>query len=127
MTKPQKPAELSDIELRPDGWDRFEKAIDAAVRTPAQRRLVSGRRPAALSPHLDASELIDALAALSAELPHCPPEIIERAINLGDLPSQLAGIEVDPTAAAAGKVAVCLKPSDRLRGLVAAVRARNFD
>jgi hypothetical protein len=27
-----------EIELRPDGWDRFEKAVDAAVRVPAQHR-----------------------------------------------------------------------------------------
>jgi len=26
-----------EIELRPDGWERFEKAVDAAARTPARR------------------------------------------------------------------------------------------
>lgn len=30
-----------EIELRPDGWERFEKAVDAAVRTPAQHRTAS--------------------------------------------------------------------------------------
>jgi hypothetical protein len=30
--KERKPApKLADIELRPDGWERFEKAVDAAV------------------------------------------------------------------------------------------------
>jgi hypothetical protein len=26
------------IELRPDGWERFERAVDIAARTPAIRR-----------------------------------------------------------------------------------------
>jgi hypothetical protein len=26
------------IELRPDGWERFERAVDVAARTPAIRR-----------------------------------------------------------------------------------------
>ena len=33
-----KAAPEREIELRPDGWERFEKAVDAAVRTPAQQR-----------------------------------------------------------------------------------------
>jgi hypothetical protein len=33
-----KAATEAGIELRPDGWDRFEKAVDAAVRVPAQHR-----------------------------------------------------------------------------------------
>jgi hypothetical protein len=28
----------TDIELLPDGWDRFEKAVDVAVRSPARGR-----------------------------------------------------------------------------------------
>jgi len=27
-----------NIELRPDGWERFERAVDIAARTPAIRR-----------------------------------------------------------------------------------------
>jgi hypothetical protein len=33
------------IELWPDGWERFEKAVDAAVRTPAQHRPASAAKP----------------------------------------------------------------------------------
>jgi hypothetical protein len=36
MAKSQKPE--AEIELRPDGWERFEKAVDAAVRVSPQRR-----------------------------------------------------------------------------------------
>lgn len=76
---------------------------------------------------LNAIELIDALTALSAELPHCPLEIIKGAIDLCDLPSQLARIETDASATTAGEIAVRLEPSDRLRDLMAAIRARNVD
>jgi hypothetical protein len=38
MAKPQKSAETGEVELRPDGWERFEKAVDAATRVPAQHR-----------------------------------------------------------------------------------------
>jgi hypothetical protein len=27
-----------DVELRPDGWERFEKAVDAAVKSGPKRR-----------------------------------------------------------------------------------------
>lgn len=27
-----------DVELRPDGWERFERAVDVAVKTPARHR-----------------------------------------------------------------------------------------
>src|SRR3954463_10756037 len=37
---PMKTKEIrsDDIELRPDGWERFERAVDAAVRVPARCR-----------------------------------------------------------------------------------------
>lgn len=38
--KPLKSAQAEKIDLRPDGWERFEKAVDAAVRTPAPHRAV---------------------------------------------------------------------------------------
>jgi len=34
--KSPKPERAAEIELRPDGWDRFERAVDAAVKTPAR-------------------------------------------------------------------------------------------
>jgi hypothetical protein len=34
--QPKMPAEV-DVELRPDGWERFEKAVDAAAKTPGRR------------------------------------------------------------------------------------------
>jgi hypothetical protein len=33
--------ETDKIELRPDGWDRFERAVDIAARTPAVHRTKS--------------------------------------------------------------------------------------
>jgi hypothetical protein len=33
-----KETRLEEIELRPDGWERFEEAVDAATRQPAVRR-----------------------------------------------------------------------------------------
>ena len=37
----------SEIELRPDGWERFEKAVDVAARTPAKHRgaPLKGKKP----------------------------------------------------------------------------------
>jgi hypothetical protein len=32
--RPPKESARDDIELRPDGWERFEKAVDVAVRVP---------------------------------------------------------------------------------------------
>ena len=31
-----------EIELRPDGWERFERAVDAALKTPPKPRRVKG-------------------------------------------------------------------------------------
>jgi hypothetical protein len=39
MTKaPKKNARKSEIELRPDGWERFGKAVDAAVKSGPKHR-----------------------------------------------------------------------------------------
>jgi hypothetical protein len=49
MKEPQKPAVEGEIELRPDGWERFEQAVDAAVKKPAMRRAPAAKpkeRPA---------------------------------------------------------------------------------
>jgi hypothetical protein len=37
-TKRTEPVGPKEIELRPDGWERFERAVDIAARTPAIRR-----------------------------------------------------------------------------------------
>jgi len=44
MTDKPKP-KLEEIELRSDGWERFERAIDVAVRTPARRRVTPIPKP----------------------------------------------------------------------------------
>jgi hypothetical protein len=36
--KRTEPNETEKPELRPDGWERFEKAIDIAAKTPAIRK-----------------------------------------------------------------------------------------
>jgi hypothetical protein len=33
------------IELRPDGWERFEKAVDAALKTPPKPRAKRNAKP----------------------------------------------------------------------------------
>ncbi|HWA92466.1 MAG TPA: hypothetical protein VG889_20690 [Rhizomicrobium sp.] len=38
MPKQKPKSELDDIELHPDAWDRFERAIKTMPRTPAQPR-----------------------------------------------------------------------------------------
>jgi hypothetical protein len=37
-TKRTEPAKADKPELRPDGWERFEKAVDIAAKTPAIRK-----------------------------------------------------------------------------------------
>ena len=119
MTKSQK-TEPTEIELRPDGWERFVKAVDAAARTPA-------RQGQSVRLTLDASEFLAALADLSAEPAQLPAEIVQGAIGLCDFPAELARIDIDALTATAGELTVRLKPSDGLIGLVAALRARNAD
>lgn len=38
MPKQKPKSELDEIELHPDAWDRFERAIKAMPRTPAQAK-----------------------------------------------------------------------------------------
>jgi len=45
MSKPKDPRD--EIELRPDGWDRFTRAVDAAVKGgPIHRATPKKKRPA---------------------------------------------------------------------------------
>ena len=39
-----------EIEFCPDGWERFEKAVDAAVRRGPQRKVKTGHGPNILKP-----------------------------------------------------------------------------
>jgi len=38
MTKKTKKAKSEEIETRPDGWERFESAVDAAVKSGPKHR-----------------------------------------------------------------------------------------
>jgi hypothetical protein len=38
MANPKVPIPLDEIELYPDGWERFERAVDGAIKTPPQSR-----------------------------------------------------------------------------------------
>jgi hypothetical protein len=40
MAKPQKKTKGDEIELRPDGWERFGKAVDAAVKSGPKHRTI---------------------------------------------------------------------------------------
>jgi hypothetical protein len=35
----RKVKQAPDLESRPDAWERFERAVDAALRTPAEHRV----------------------------------------------------------------------------------------
>jgi hypothetical protein len=43
--KRTQPAHPKKPELRPDGWERFEKAVDIAARTPAIRKETPSQNP----------------------------------------------------------------------------------
>ena len=38
MAQRSRTKQMSAVELRPDGWERFERAVDAALHTPPQHR-----------------------------------------------------------------------------------------
>jgi hypothetical protein len=35
----------TEIEIRPDAWERFERAVDHAIKTPATHRETKKQRP----------------------------------------------------------------------------------
>lgn len=45
-----KPVKTKDVELRPDGWERFEKAVDAAVKAGPKHRAANKSRVAKRAP-----------------------------------------------------------------------------
>jgi hypothetical protein len=45
VAKKQKPKAEPDIELRPDGWARFERAVSAAVTSGPKRRATAKKKP----------------------------------------------------------------------------------
>src|SRR5271165_4316029 len=60
-----------EIELRPDGWERFEKAVDAAVRT--EIRIVHDAEVAAMrAVHNDNTACLKVLAGMD-EISHGRP------------------------------------------------------
>jgi hypothetical protein len=81
----------------------------------------------------DAGALLSALAALRSELQgdlsgvDVPGELRQLALDLLDFPIELAHIQTDISAAAAGDVIVHFQSSDRLADLLAALRARDGD
>jgi hypothetical protein len=44
MAKSKATPDQSEIELRPDGWERFEKAIDIAAKTPTKHLATTQRK-----------------------------------------------------------------------------------
>jgi hypothetical protein len=111
-----------DIELRPDGWERFEKAIDAAVK-PTEKP-----RRAVLRLWAEGGELSRALSALRLELDReFPRDMCQIVFDLLKRPEELVQVETDISAAATGEVTVRFEPSDRLGMLLAALRTGNFD
>ena len=79
----------AEIELRPDGWERFERAVDAAVRTPASRLRRAPPERQSVCLNLDASEVICALDELSSEIPKRSLEFVEGFFHLSDLSTVL--------------------------------------
>jgi hypothetical protein len=127
MTDKPKP-NPDEIELRSDGWERFEKAVDAAVRTPPRHRERSlSDTQSVVRLNLEANNLIDALNDLSAEISKRPMKLSVSPLDFGDLSTELVRVEFDPSAASAGELSIRFNPSDRLCSLLAAVRAGNID
>lgn len=83
----------------------------------------------------DASAFLAALGELSAELerhmqaaPDIVREFVEAFLRRVDLNAELARIDLEPDpASGAGDLVARVKPSNTLRDLLAALRARNFD
>lgn len=86
-----------------------------------------------LTLRLDASALIaclDEATVLLAqadvlEAPEAALEAADRLLGTSDLAQELVALQVDDLTAGAGELVVRLEPSDRLRGLVAALGARD--
>jgi hypothetical protein len=55
MTRKRRPKTeaLTDRDLRPDGWSRFEKAVDAALRTKPKHRPAAKPQPKAKRQHAE--------------------------------------------------------------------------
>jgi hypothetical protein len=120
-----------EIELRPDGWERFEKAIDAAIKTPAKPKdAVPGRAGRERSVRLlcHANDFFDALSQLRSELDRdLPRHLREIALGFLEHPEELVRVETELNAAATGDLTVRFEPSDRLRMLLTTLRARDID
>jgi uncharacterized protein (DUF885 family) len=75
-----------------------------------------------------ADELLDTLSELRSELDgDLPGHARQLVLNLFEFPEQAVRIETDIGAAATGEVTVRFEPSNRLRMLLAALRAGNVD
>jgi len=121
-----------EVEMRPDGWERFEAAVDAAVRAPPIRR--SGRKSYSGDVNISLSCCSDEFVSLLDELSYNLPalsegaeDFVHREFGVCDVANELIIIDVYSGAALANEVIVRLQPSDRLRRLVSAARARYFD
>ena len=78
--------------------------------------------------HGAADELLAELSALRSELDRdLPREAREVVFDLLERPEKLVEIETDISAAVTGELTVRFEPSDRLRMLLAALRAGNVD
>lgn len=139
MATSQKPIAEAEIELRPDGWDRFEKAVDAAVKTQARRRdrRETKRTPSRRNEQIcligRADEFVDALSALRSELDRhieffgAHESARQLILNALDRPEELVCIKVEMHSARANNLTVCFEPSERFGVLLAALRAGNVD
>ena len=67
------------------------------------------------------------LLALIERLPKPLAEITDGPFDLLECPSELVRVDIDRGSAPAGEFRVLLQPTDRLLGLVAALRARDRD
>ena len=70
-----------------------------------------------LTIHLEADEVMKMLNELAAVL-------AKESVDISHLPSELIGMKADYSSAQAGEIVVRLYPTDRLRGLASALRAR---
>ena len=109
-----------DIELIPDAWGRFERAVDTVSKAGPQHR-VSVKRPNSFLSALDELKLL-------IDEPGVPQKVIDVAVSLFQDVSKCLFVSPQVSEAPiAGEPEVILQPSNLLLHFMAAIRAHDWD
>jgi hypothetical protein len=108
-----------DIELVPDAWGRFERAVDTVSKSGPQHRAA----------HKAPKSFVEAANALALLLdqPGCPRNVADSAARLIQHMGKCVFVKPQVgVAAGASEASVLLQPSDLFLRFVSAVRAKNW-